>query len=1042
MEPRPDLAPDQGDNFGVDDFGGDDFGGDDFGDDLGELVSKDDVRNKLDDNQGDDERADQRVGERDADFGGDDGDNSGGSRRGNLGVDLGVDCGVEFDREDDLGAERGDGLDGDRKACEEDGSRSERSATRWAVGVSSDSESESECAITGVRQVGARAVPEFVERVSERGWGSLLPQVESYLGFVDAESLRPGRRLRFVGRHCPLFNNEYEEWMAHIELAARAESDVNTAYDRFALRVVTSRTLHYMLYGHLMHYVDVPVDPALCVEDAVAAYRAAVPCAPTTLHRRDLSPQVIHLDDSPPAPDRDRSLDSNSPSSEDEWRRYLAEGRVLEELERPANPLLRLNAQLFPHQVEAVRWMVRREQPGAKLEETYYVRLPRRRPPLNGEPHGLYLPREYRTGGLATRDVVLDTYVMECICDPDQPRGGIVADEMGLGKTLQVIATIMQDPYTYDQVRKDPLIDWLHTDSEHDSAAGGHQGGDYEGGDPLENIHLEDNHLECRVRKEQKLRAAPKRGTRLGTAPGDTRRRRGRHLGTGARSGIRSAEIGGELRFDEKDVRMGGTLVIAPVSVIGNWRDSMVKFTQVPEHLILEYHGAVKGKTTLNDLAKKVMVITSYAALLGKGNSLTDLHKIHWRRVVLDEAHEIRNIRAKRTKSILQLVYDIGWALTGTPIQNAVEDLLPLLKFIRVTHSFYTEREPSRTQHDFEHQMHFRRAFAIRTYILRRTKRLLELSGQAQSEYTATAELRLAPDGPMPHSTASLASTASVVTTSVVTTSVVTTSVVSSTSLASVAEDTGNDVFATEGASKLVLQFDAAEYEDYEAFRRVASALSAEVRTEFILLNALVTHMRLLSGSPAALGANASRAFAEAIRVRDGVGGLEALGDGDRGWTKNTKLIESVLDNPIIRQLIRATGEQEDDTLCPICYCEGVDAVTVCSHTFHRNCLRLWFEHHRAQTCPSCRRKIRLSEVVSVAQLKTYTPGQPPPETPPETPIKESSKIRIVADMILQQVKQGHPSDVTPGPVKVVIFSSFVRVGTRTHPRTQSHDPD
>lgn len=57
---------------------------------------------------------------------------------------------------------------------------------------------------------------------------------------------------------------------------------------------------------------------------------------------------------------------------------------------------------------------------------------------------------------------------------------------------------------------------------------------------------------------------------------------------------------------------------------------------------------------------------------------------IHWRRIVLDEAHIIKCPTANVSQAVCTLLSRFRWCLTGTPIQNSVEDVFALLRFLRV----------------------------------------------------------------------------------------------------------------------------------------------------------------------------------------------------------------------------------------------------------------------------------------------------------------------------------------------------------------------
>lgn len=63
------------------------------------------------------------------------------------------------------------------------------------------------------------------------------------------------------------------------------------------------------------------------------------------------------------------------------------------------------------------------------------------------------------------------------------------------------------------------------------------------------------------------------------------------------------------------------------------------------------------------------------------------LHKIHFYRVVLDEAQAIKNHKSQTSRACRALMCKHRWALTGTPIQNTVDELYPYFKFFRVKHT-------------------------------------------------------------------------------------------------------------------------------------------------------------------------------------------------------------------------------------------------------------------------------------------------------------------------------------------------------------------
>ncbi|KAM7274565.1 hypothetical protein ACFE04_016431 [Oxalis oulophora] len=73
---------------------------------------------------------------------------------------------------------------------------------------------------------------------------------------------------------------------------------------------------------------------------------------------------------------------------------------------------------------------------------------------------------------------------------------------------------------------------------------------------------------------------------------------------------------------------------------------------------------------------------------LSKGKSI--LHSVNWQRIILDEAHFIKDRRSNTAKAILSLESLYKWALSGTPLQNRVGELYSLVRFLRIVpFSFY-----------------------------------------------------------------------------------------------------------------------------------------------------------------------------------------------------------------------------------------------------------------------------------------------------------------------------------------------------------------
>ena len=135
------------------------------------------------------------------------------------------------------------------------------------------------------------------------------------------------------------------------------------------------------------------------------------------------------------------------------------------------------------------------------------------------------------------------------------------------------------------------------------------------------------------------------------------------------------------------------TLIICPLSVISAWETQFKLHIQKNKIRVLVYHGSNRLKSN-REIKSYDVVITNYDSLASDFKALDDNKKkvkttgnllnISWFRVVLDEAHVIRNANTYLTKSVLQLKSRYRWVLTGTPMPNGIKDLESLFLFLGV----------------------------------------------------------------------------------------------------------------------------------------------------------------------------------------------------------------------------------------------------------------------------------------------------------------------------------------------------------------------
>jgi SNF2 family DNA or RNA helicase len=125
--------------------------------------------------------------------------------------------------------------------------------------------------------------------------------------------------------------------------------------------------------------------------------------------------------------------------------------------------------------------------------------------------------------------------------------------------------------------------------------------------------------------------------------------------------------------------KVGPTLLIVPMSVVGNWLRECKRFA--PSLSVLVHHGATraKGQALLDAALSHDLVVTTYALA---HRDRDDLEPIPWHRVALDEAQNIKNPAAKQTQAIRSLEAPRRMALTGTPIENRLSELWSVMDFL------------------------------------------------------------------------------------------------------------------------------------------------------------------------------------------------------------------------------------------------------------------------------------------------------------------------------------------------------------------------
>ncbi len=126
-------------------------------------------------------------------------------------------------------------------------------------------------------------------------------------------------------------------------------------------------------------------------------------------------------------------------------------------------------------------------------------------------------------------------------------------------------------------------------------------------------------------------------------------------------------------------LRRAPTLLICPMSIVGNWQREVQRFA--PSLSILVHHGLERlaGQALLDAVERHDLVLTTYSLALRDKETLG---QVAWENVVLDEAQNIKNEMAKQTQAIKQLKARYKIALTGTPVENRLAELWSIMEFL------------------------------------------------------------------------------------------------------------------------------------------------------------------------------------------------------------------------------------------------------------------------------------------------------------------------------------------------------------------------
>lgn len=313
-------------------------------------------------------------------------------------------------------------------------------------------------------------------------------------------------------------------------------------------------------------------------------------------------------------------------------------------------------ATLFNYQKEALGWMYKRETDYNSL--VYYDAGERNLPSTYAEFSFDLKDRRnsHILEAFINKQLILDTdgEGASIFIDPytghltlQRPKGsidvkgGIVADEMGLGKTVMMIS--LMHSHRLEQSYLSRVGDLIEEDNP-------------------DTMTMQFKEISTPKRSSYELSLSHKRAKV-------------------------SATKKGKRRLDE----IANTLIIAPTSLIAQWEDEIMKFSEPGSMTVYKYYGAQTSNSieVYKKIRSSTVVLTTFGKICsdivgGKKRAIKDiLLQFYWFRIIIDEAHEMRNVKSSRANAIHSLRGEYKWCLTGTPIQNSLDDLYSLFKFLQ-----------------------------------------------------------------------------------------------------------------------------------------------------------------------------------------------------------------------------------------------------------------------------------------------------------------------------------------------------------------------
>ena len=184
----------------------------------------------------------------------------------------------------------------------------------------------------------------------------------------------------------------------------------------------------------------------------------------------------------------------------------------------------------------------------------------------------------------------------------------------------------------------------------------------------------------------------------------------------------------------------GPCLVVAPTSVCPNWEAEIARFA--PTLRTRRLPATAERAALVASLGPRDVLVCSYGLLQQTGDALSARD---WQMVVLDEAQAIKNAETRRAQSVQALRCGFRLALTGTPVENYLDELWSLFNFVNPgvlgSREGFQKRFARPIERDKDPRARQALRALIRPFLLRRTKAAVLSELPPRTEQTLSVEM-------------------------------------------------------------------------------------------------------------------------------------------------------------------------------------------------------------------------------------------------------------------------------------------------------------